>query len=361
MTSKLSVKISLTMILLIALILVGLFIALYPLFSEIMAASNGNVTNEMLSYMKVLFFLAGIGALFIAAGFSLLLGQRIAKPLLDMEAVTSSMVEGREYPLVSVRGNDELAKLGTGINRLAQHLKFLESTRQEFLSHIAHELRTPLSYIRGYSQVISEGLVENEAEQQNYLKIIHEESIRLSQLIEDLFTLAQSDAGEMSVHTEAVDIDELISTTIDHLLPQATAQHVYVTKKLSAPGTFHVDPIRLRQVVVNLLDNALRYMEPEGEVVIESNVYADRLMISVQNSGEPIPSKDIPHLFDRLYRVEKSRARQSGGSGLGLAIVKQIVELHGGTVTVTSTVGTGTRFVILLPLRDEAKARDDRA
>ncbi len=361
MTSKLSVKISLTMILLIALILVGLFSALYPLFSEIMATSNGNITTKMLFYMKVLFFLAGIGALLVAAGFSLLLGQRIAKPLLDMEAVTSSMVEGREYPLVSIRGNDELAKLGTGINRLAQHLKFLESTRQEFLSHIAHELRTPLSYIRGYSQVINEGIVENETEQRNYLKIIHEESIRLSQLIEDLFALAQSDAGEMSVHTEPVNIDDLISFSIEHLQPKAVAQRVHVTVDLNAPGTFNVDPIRMRQVVMNLLDNALRYMEPAGEVVLESNVYADHLMIAVQNSGEPIPSTDLSHIFDRLYRMEKSRARQSGGSGLGLAIVKQIVELHGGTVTVTSMVDTGTRFVILLPIRDDTKVRDDHA
>ncbi len=361
MTNKLSVKISLTMILLIALILIGLFSALYPLFAEIKAASHGGISDVMIADIKLLFFSAGIGALLVAAGFSLLLGQRIAKPLLDMEAVTTSIVEGGDYRQVLIKGNDELAKLGTGINRLAQHLQFLENTRHEFLSHIAHELRTPLSYIRGYSQVISEGLVENEADQRSYLKIIHEESIRLSQLIEDLFTLAQSDAGEMSVHAEQVEIDVLLSTIVDHLQPSAIERHVRLTTNLGAPGTFWIDSIRIRQVILNLLDNALRYVEPAGEVVVESKVYVDRFMIAVQNSGEPIPSSDLPHIFDRLYRVEKSRARQTGGSGLGLAIVKQIVELHGGTVTVTSTEDIGTRFVILLPIRGGAEVRGQHA
>ncbi len=361
MKTSLSIKISMTMILLMALILVGLFSALYPLFAEIKAASNGGLSDAILLNIKQLFFSAGIGAFFVAAGLSLLLGRRIAKPLLEMESITSSLVQGRDYRQVHVSGKDELAMLGTGLNRLAEHLKFLESTRQEFLSHIAHELRTPLSYIRGYSQVIYEGIVDNEADQQAYLKIIHDESIRVSQLIEDLFALAQSDAGEMSVHMEQAEIDEIISTTVDHLAPIAAERNIRVSADLNAPGTYKLDPMRMRQVVMNLLDNALRYVEPSGNVVIESSVNATHLMVAVQNSGEPIPPKDIPYIFDRLYRVEKSRARQTGGSGLGLAIVKQIVELHGGTVTVTSTAEIGTRFVILLPLDMDIKARDHHA
>ena len=362
MTSNLSVKISLALILLIVLILIGLFVALYPIFTIVMlAAPGGKERGVVLLYLKILFFSAGIGALFVAVGFSLLFGQRIAKPLREMEEITSSIVDGDYHRQVRIRGNDELAKLGAGINRLAKHLAFLENTRKEFLSHIAHELRTPLSYIRGYSQAISEGLMENEVDKLSYLNIIHEESVRLSQLIEDLFTLAQSDAGEMSVHLEPFSADGLISSIMNHLQPNATANEVRMTANLNAPGTFLLDPMRMRQVVMNLLDNSLRYVNPTGEVIVETKVYPDHLMMAFQNSGDPIPSDDIPHIFDRLYRVEKSRTRQTGGSGLGLAIVKQIVELHEGTITVTSSIDMGTRFVILLPFHAGEKVRDHYA
>ncbi len=362
MSKKLSLKISMTMILLIVLILMGLFAALYPLFTmDMMAIPGGLARDAILPYVKILFFSAGIGALFVTVGVSLLFGQRIAKPLMDMEEVASSIVEGRAHQQVRIRGNDELAKLGTGINRLAKHLEFLETTRREFLSHIAHELRTPLSYIRGYSQAISEGLIENEADKRSYLNIIHEESVRLSQLIEDLFTLAQSDAGEMSVHVEPVCPDDLLLSVMNHLQPKAAANEVRMTADLRAPGTFPLDPMRMRQVIMNLLDNALRYVNPAGEVFVESKSDPDHLMLAFQNSGDPIPSEDIPHIFDRLYRVEKSRARQTGGSGLGLAIVKQIVELHGGAITVTSSSGIGTRFVIVVPRHTDEEARERHA
>ena len=351
MTSKLALKISFALILLIILILAALFAALYPIFTSGIPASSGDPASGLtLVYEKTLFFAAGIGALFVAVGFSLIFGQRIARPLTEMEEVTSSIVEGQFFKQVKTQGNDELAKLGSGINRLAQHLAYLENTRKEFLSHIAHELRTPLSYIRGYSQIISEGLVQNEEEKISYLNIIHEESVRLSQLIEDLFSLAQSDAGEMSVHIEEVAVDELVTSIIDHLQPKAAENGVRFIVHLNARGTYPLDPMRMKQVVLNLLDNALCYVNLSGDISVATKVYQDQLMMTFQNSGDLIPPEDLPHIFERLYRVEKSRTRQKGGAGLGLAIVKQIVELHGGTITATSTLDTGTRFVILLPL-----------
>lgn len=362
MTNKLAVKVSLALIALILLVLIGLYVALYPIFtSGLSTASVGITAERMRAYDQTLFFAAGIGALFVAAGFSLIFGQRIARPLIEMEKATSSIVEGQFNSQVNIRGNDELAKLGAGINRLAKHLSYLEDTRKAFLSHIAHELRTPLSYIRGYSQALSEGLIQDESDKSAYLIIIHEESVRLSQLIEDLFSLAQSDAGEMRVQTEPISADELVMSVLSHLQPKALEKGIQIKTNLNATGIFQLDPMRMKQVILNLLDNAIRYVDEHGKITIETSTTPNYLQIAVQNSGDPIPPEDLPHIFERLYRVEKSRTRQAGGTGLGLAIVKHIVELHGGTIAATSSPDWGTRFVIMLPHHSGEETRNFHA
>ena len=320
------------------------------------------VIENSIHRIQELLIVAGLGTVIFASGVTVLLSNRIAGPLEDVVRAASEFGNGNYNAHVSVQGDDEIAVVGRAMNQLARDLQDAERNRNEFLANISHELRTPLSYIRGYSQVVADGLVSDPKERERYLRLIYDETIRIELLVRDLFVLAQADAGELSVTREAVNLNELILHTVRLVEARATSKTITIETSLGGQLIVAVDRLRMEQVLLNLLENAIRYTEPSGRVTVSlTSGEQDHVQITVSDTGVGIPETDLPYIFDRLYRVDKSRNRGRGGSGLGLAIVKQIVELHGGTVRVRSVEHKGTTFTILLPALAPQSERRSKA
>ncbi len=307
------------------------------------------VIQNSIRRVQGLLVLAGLGAIIFASGVTLMLSNRIAGPLRDIVRAAREFGRGNYQTQVPVQGDDEIAMVGRAINQLARDLQDMHQNRNEFLANISHELRTPLSYVRGYSQVVSEGLTTDPAERDRYLRIIYDETVRIEQLVSDLFALAQADAGELTIAEDSVDMRSLILHTVSLVEGRAASKGLEIETKLGGKLSILADKLRLEQVLLNLLENAVRYTEPPGRITVSlSEDAAGMIRIDVADTGKGIPEKDLPHIFERMYRVEKSRTRARGGSGLGLAIVKQIVELHGGEVHVRSSEHHGTTFTVRL-------------
>jgi signal transduction histidine kinase len=307
---------------------------------------------DTVNQFKRMIFLSGSGAVLLAIGLTWVLTRRITNPLLKMKRAAQSLSNGDFQVKVPVTGNDEIAQLGEAINRLGTDLHRLQTSRKEFLSSISHELRTPLSYVKGYSQALDEGMLKTEEDREKYIKVIRQEANRLARLVEDLFDLTQMDEGHLRLSTTQVNLNEIIRKMVQTTEPRAQLKNIELS--------YHPDttlPIiegdygRLSQVTFNLLDNAVRHTPPEGKIVIRTETDRCHAKMIVQDTGSGIPEEELPYIWERFYRVDKSRARGSGGTGLGLAIVKQIVEGHQGSIEVESKEGVGTRVTVKLPLR----------
>ena len=237
--------------------------------------------------------------------------------------------------------------MAPSINRLSEDLERLKIERNEFLGSISHELRTPLTYMKGYTDIISRTNI-SATDRDKYIKIIQEETEYLTYLIKNLFELARIDHNEFDIKKERIKYADLIKIVIARIRPALEEKNIELI--FNCPDNFILmaDSERMQQVLLNILDNAIKYT-PEGkQITIEASQNKNKIFTAISDTGEGISEKDIPFIFERLYRAEKSRSRASGGSGLGLAIAKEIVELHDGAIWVESTPGKGTAFIISL-------------
>jgi two-component system, OmpR family, sensor histidine kinase BaeS len=301
-------------------------------------------------HVKWLLFVVGLGGILVSLGLTVILSKRIATPLQQMSKVAKEMTKGNYRAEVSVIGQDEVAQLGDAINALAANLNHLDTSRKAFLADVAHELRTPMSYIRGYSQVLDEGLFETQDEKRKYIRIIHDEAKRLESLVNDLFVLAQGDAQMLAMDKQSIEVGELISSVAERMRRKAEDKGIDIKVSSSDNLVLYAEGTRLEQVLVNLVDNAIRYTRAQGHIELRLRKVGDFAEIAVSDTGVGIPKEELPHIWERMYRVEKSRSRERGGTGLGLAIVKQIVEAHGGTVDAQSEENRGTTITVRLPV-----------
>ncbi|MGE5672660.1 MAG: sensor histidine kinase [Mycobacterium leprae] len=247
-------------------------------------------------------------------------------------------------------GKDEIGELAGNFNRMCDRLEAEERARRQLLADVAHELRHPLTVLQGRLDLMAEGKVPLE---QEALLPLEDEVIRLTRLVGDLRDLSLAEVGGLSLHRSAVDLGGLLRSVLTNLEPVAADRSIRLTADL-APDLPPVvaDADRIRQVLVNLLANALQYTPAGGQVTVTGRVAdapAGGVQIQVTDTGSGISPEDLPHVFDRFYRSDRSRTRATGGSGLGLAIVRSLVELHGGSVTVTSQLGQGSCFTVWLP------------
>jgi signal transduction histidine kinase len=225
--------------------------------------------------------------------------------------------------------------------------------QSDLLSEVAHELRTPLTSIRGYSKMLllSEGI--DQEKKLEFAETIHREAVRLGQMINDFLDLARLESGRTYIAQEPVNMSEVINETLTILQPQATERQISIA--LQVPETLPTligDPVRLKQVMVNLVSNAVKYNREGGRVDIEVQIREDELSVAVKDTGRGIAEEDLPHIFEKFYRVDDSEQQESQakGTGLGLSIAKHIVEVHGGTISVQSVQGQGSAFAFALPL-----------
>jgi two-component system phosphate regulon sensor histidine kinase PhoR len=250
-------------------------------------------------------------------------------------------------------------------------LKRLEATRRDFVGNVSHEIRTPLTAVRGYAETLRSGAITDPERADKFLRVIERHSERLSRLTDDLLALSDLELGRVALHRASMHLGPVVDASLDVVREKAGQGRVAVRHELPPDlPRFVADADRVTQILVNLVDNAVKYTEPGGEVVVtartldEMPAVAGRLPdvgpwleIRVSDTGVGIPSRDLPRLTERFYRVDKARSRALGGTGLGLAIVKHIVQAHGGVLHIDSELGRGTTVSVLLPRGDAAQVR----
>jgi two-component system sensor histidine kinase BaeS len=288
----------------------------------------------------------GVGlVLLLAVAVTVVVGRRLVRPLRALTAAAQRPAGLHEH--VPVMTGDEIGYLAAAFNDLTDRRHVSELERKAMVSDVAHELRTPLTNIRSWLEAAQDGLAPRDPE---LMSLLLEEAVLLQHIIDDLRDLAAADAGNLRLHPELVHVNDLLDQVVAAHRGQADAAHVVVSFEPLGDPELNVDPVRIRQAVGNLVSNAVRYTSAGGSVVVRSRVADGRYVIEVADTGAGIAADDLAHVFDRFWRAEKSRNRQTGGSGLGLAIVRKLAEAHGGTVGVTSSLGKGTTFTIELPV-----------
>ncbi|HEY9152601.1 MAG TPA: ATP-binding protein [Anaerolineales bacterium] len=324
--------------------LVGLLIPTFPP----RGAAPRPVVNDYLARINQDLLVGALGAAALSLLLGLLLASTLTQPLKELINATRDIAQGNLEREVPVRSKDELGELTKSFNQMSSQLKQSRDLRRNMTADIAHELRTPLSIILGHAEALSEGKLTPSPET---FDIVYDESKRLSLLVEDLRTLSLSEAGELTLTLQPVSPADLIDRVSGAYLPKArTAQITLETDADAGLADVNADSHRLIQVFGNLLDNALRYTPSGGRIKLSARSVSDGIEFRIQDSGPGISEADLPHIFDRFYRGDKSRNRQDGGSGLGLAISKSIIEAHEGQIWAESAVDQGTTIVFVLPM-----------
>ncbi|MFC6158054.1 sensor histidine kinase [Kribbella jiaozuonensis] len=287
-----------------------------------------------------------LGVLLIAALVMIFAGRRLVRPIVALTGAAQRMRNGDHAARVPVSGKDEVARLGHAFNDMAESIQRHDFQRKAMVSDVAHELRTPLANIKGYLVASEDGVVPLDSE---LVTSLLEETELLEHLVADLQDLALADAGMLRLHPAPRDLTELAQQVVAAHRPTAEEASVTLSSTASASTPAVIDSARIRQALGNLVSNAIRYTPPGGQVQVGVRRVGDGYNLSVTDNGTGIAEEHLPYVFDRFYRAEHSRSRSTGGSGLGLAITKHLAEAHGGKITVTSRLGSGSTFTIWLP------------
>jgi len=287
---------------------------------------------------------AGLSAVVL----SLVLSRRILGPVEALTAAARRMERGDLDQRVEVHSGDEIGELARAFNAMTEGLSRLETLRRNMVTDVAHELRTPLSNVRGYLEAFKDGVMQPDPET---IESVYEEAMLLGRLVDDLQELSLAEAGQLRLDLRPAPLAPVVSRAVEALQARATAKQVGLRADLPTDlPLVDVDPQRVAQVLGNLLSNGVTHTDPGGEILITARASASEVELSVSDTGQGIPPEHVPYIFERFYRVDPSRSRTTGGTGLGLAIARQLVEAHGGQITVESEVGHGTRFSFTLPV-----------
>ncbi|WAA10524.1 ATP-binding protein [Fervidibacillus albus] len=225
----------------------------------------------------------------------------------------------------------------------------LEKLRTDFVANVSHELRTPVAMLQGYSEALLDDVAASEAERKELAMIIHEESMRMGRLVNELLDLAKMESGRFSLNKEDIQIEPFLNRIVKKFTGMAKDKRLTLTLDVQNDGTVSIDGDRIEQVLTNLIDNAIRHTSEEGKVAVKANVDRTGLTFEVADDGTGIAEADLPFVFERFYKADKARTRGKSGTGLGLAIAKNIVEAHGGNIEVKSKLGQGTTFTVVIP------------
>jgi len=299
--------------------------------------------------------------LLFAGGIAMSVGYFLSAALTDriitLNRAAQEIAGGDLSARVLVTGNDEMASLARTFNEMAGQLQAadqkqreLDLLRRNLIAWAGHDLRTPLASIRAIVEALADGVVEDPDTVDRYLHTAQRDIRSLSLLIDDLFELAQLEAGGLRLEVRPNAISDLLSDTIESFSELAMRQGVALEGRVGpSVDPVNMDAQQIERVLSNLVSNALRHTPPGGTVQVQATAAAGGVRVEIQDTGEGIDAQDLPHIFERFYRGEKSRSRATGGAGLGLAISKGIVEAHGGHIGAESTPGQGTRFFFTLP------------
>jgi signal transduction histidine kinase len=333
---------------------------------------GGYALSSLLTFFNVWFsaelmfasehdLLLAIVLLVFAGGIAMILGYFLSSTVTEridlLKGAAEKLSQGDLQTRVPVQGRDEVSALAVTFNQMAQQLQAadqkqreLESMRRDLIAWVSHDLQTPLTSMRAILEALSDGIVDDPETVKRYLNTAQRDVRSLSALIDDLFQMAQLDAGGFPLHRAPASLSDLVSDTLESFTELAKQQGITLEGQVESD----VDPIfmdtqAIGRVLNNLIGNALRHTPPNGRVSVWVRRTGPRVEVTVSDTGEGIRAEHIPHIFERFYRAEKSRNRGTGGAGLGLAIARGIVRAHGGEIRVESQVGKGTQFTLHIP------------
>jgi signal transduction histidine kinase len=308
--------------------------------------------SSLMLYLAIgrFFIWGGLVAVAIAVALAFILSRRTLAPVKALTLASERLGRGDFSQRVQIKDRGEFGELARTFNSMAGDLERAEKLRQNMVADVAHELRTPLSNIQGYMEALRDGIMKPD---NKTIRSLYEEASLLSRLVDDLQELSLAEAGELKLVRQSGDIGEIIRQAVAAVGAKERASGVSLAVELPEKlPPVNIDPRRIGEVLRNLLENAVAHTG-KGDTVTVAARQLDRLVeIGVTDTGEGIPAKDLPNIFERFYRVDKSRTRATGGSGLGLTIARRLVEAHGGKIEVQSEPGEGSRFSFTVPVAE---------
>ena len=318
-------------------------------YGTVFAVAPILVVHELLSKVTKIFLFSSVVPLIIMLIAIYVMTYRLTKPLKLMSEASRAMAKGDFSKRIPVMSDDEIGELSVSFNMMTNSLAQLESMRKSFVANVSHELKTPMTTIGGFIDGILDGTIEPE-KQSYYLGIVSDEVKRLSRLVQSMLSMARLESGEFTLKPELFDLGSLLCSIVISQEQRIEQKHLNITG-LDGLQSISVNADRdlLHQAIYNLVDNAIKFSEEGGNISFELKTENKKTALTVINSGKGIPEKELPYVFERFYKVDKSRSASKNSTGLGLYIVKTIITAHGGTVTVTSKENEFTAFKLVLP------------
>ena len=313
-----------------------------------MLVPEGSITSAWEDLAPRL-IVAGAIALVLSLAVAALIARTITRPLKRITQASQRMAAGMYDQQLPVDGPEEVASLAASFNVMARQVARSHQMMRDLLANVAHELKTPLTSIQGFSQALADGTVQSPEEFATAARIINEESERMRRLVEDLLYLSQIESGQLALERQPVEVATLFASSVERI--QFRLEESGKTLTVDCPPSLppiNADARRIEQVLANLLDNALRHTPPGGTITLQATRQGGRVALSVHNTGSYIPPEALERVFERFYQVDRSRSRSGRNGGLGLAIAREIVAAHGGEIYATSDPESGTTFTVLL-------------
>ncbi len=297
---------------------------------------------------------AGLLAFLVAILFAFLISRSVARPLQKMATASEAIARGDYDQTLSQQGPEEVQRVASSFNTMATQVKISRQAQQDFVANVSHDLKTPITSIRGWSQALLDGTAVSPNEQQQAASIINKEADRMSRMVSQLLDLARIESGQLEIARQPVDLDQILTDVQQNLLPQAQDNEIHLTLESVPVPPVLGDHDRLVQLFTNLVENALAHTPAGGRIHLQVQPHGDKAVEGiVQDTGAGIPPDELSRIFERFYQVDKARSSERRGSGLGLAIVQELAAAHNGRVQVRSQVGEGTIFTVRLPITDE--------
>lgn len=315
----------------------------------VIAHSDMSDIGAKISQLLTWILLIALVSILVAVLSSYYVATRIINPFIEINHTVQCYSRGDFSKRIHLSGKDEAAQLGRSFNEMAEQLRNLEATRRSFVANVSHELRSPLTSMRGFLEAMCDGTIPKE-DYEHYIELVLSETKRMTIMVNDLLDLARIESGTIMLNYENFDINELVRRTLITFEARFVDKNIDLDVRFAQEQCFvYADSTQISQVVRNLIDNALKYSPENSKIYISTYSLRKDVFVSIRDTGVGIPQEDVPHVFDRFYKVEKAHTPSPQvGSGLGLSIVKRIIEQHGQTITVRSAKGKGTQFTFSL-------------
>jgi signal transduction histidine kinase len=313
-------------------------------------SQNEGLTALQLLYKEVgrYFIIGGLLAVIVALGLTFIMSRHALLPIRALTVAAQKWGKGDLSQRVKITEKSEIGEMATTFNSMAANLERDIQLRRDMIADVAHELRSPLTNIRGFLEAIRDSVMHPD---EKTIGSIYDETMLLSRLIDDLQELSLAEAGELKLYCEIEEAPDLINQAMSAVQAKAAGKGLSLDRDVPAGlPEVYVDFLRIKQVLLNLLENAIAHTPPGGAITVAAIEKGDMIEMSVTDTGEGIPADELQNIFERFHRVDKSRTRSTGGTGLGLTIAKSFVEAHGGKITVQSETGKGSHFSFTIPL-----------